>query len=218
MRVFVSSAVAVLFAAVTPLPNGRTPRAAGNSRSYFLPRRAADPAAALPDPATGPAKLRRCRSSPTSRRSRSPALIADDARARKMPPWFADPRVGHFSNDPSLSPQEISTLAAWAAADAPAGNPRDAPPHAAMGRRLEHSAARSRRSKCRSRWRFPRTATWNTPTKSCPPDSPKANGCRCPRFARRAARTFITRSSTFARRIRLGCGTRPSACRSPRPT
>ncbi|HEX4075714.1 MAG TPA: hypothetical protein VHX49_09975 [Candidatus Acidoferrales bacterium] len=55
-------------------------------------------------------------------------LIADDARARKMPPWFADPRVGHFSNDPSLSPREIETLAAWAAANAPAGNPGDAPP------------------------------------------------------------------------------------------
>ncbi len=55
-------------------------------------------------------------------------LIADDARAHKMPPWFADPRVGHFSNDPSLSPKEISTLAAWAAANAPAGNPADAPP------------------------------------------------------------------------------------------
>lgn len=54
-------------------------------------------------------------------------LIADDARTRKMPPWFADPRVGHFSNDPSLSPREVGTLAAWAAAKAPAGNPADAP-------------------------------------------------------------------------------------------
>jgi len=55
-------------------------------------------------------------------------LIADDARARKMPPWFADPRVGHFSNDPSLSRREIETLAAWAAANAPGGNRKDAPP------------------------------------------------------------------------------------------
>jgi hypothetical protein len=53
--------------------------------------------------------------------------IAEDARSRKMPPWFADPRVAHFSNDPSLSPQEIRTLAAWADANAPAGNPADAP-------------------------------------------------------------------------------------------
>ncbi|HUA02163.1 MAG TPA: cytochrome c [Candidatus Aquilonibacter sp.] len=54
-------------------------------------------------------------------------LIANDTGSRKMPPWFADPRVGHFSNDPSLSQEEIATLAAWAAAGAPSGNPADAP-------------------------------------------------------------------------------------------
>ncbi len=54
--------------------------------------------------------------------------IADDVRERKMPPWFADPGVGHFSNDPSLSTEEINTVAAWAAANGPAGNASDAPP------------------------------------------------------------------------------------------
>ncbi len=54
--------------------------------------------------------------------------ISKDAQLRKMPPWFADPRFGRFANDPSLTPQEIATLSAWAAAQAPAGNPRDAPP------------------------------------------------------------------------------------------
>src|ERR1700684_2009392 len=53
------------------------------------------------------------------------AVIAADARSRKMPPWFADPKVGHFSNDPSLSKDEIQTLVDWAAAKAPAGKPRD---------------------------------------------------------------------------------------------
>jgi hypothetical protein len=47
---------------------------------------------------------------------------------RIMPPWFADPCCGHFSNDPSLSAQEIATLAAWVDAGAPAGDSRDAPP------------------------------------------------------------------------------------------
>ncbi|HEX4230419.1 MAG TPA: thiol-disulfide isomerase [Bryobacteraceae bacterium] len=47
---------------------------------------------------------------------------------RTMPPWFADPRIGHFSNDPSLTPAQIATLAAWADEHAPAGNPKDAPP------------------------------------------------------------------------------------------
>jgi hypothetical protein len=54
--------------------------------------------------------------------------IASSAAQRKMPPWFADPAVGHFSNDPSLSAKEISTLVTWADGNAPAGEPRDAPP------------------------------------------------------------------------------------------
>lgn len=54
--------------------------------------------------------------------------IRDAVRSRKMPPWFADPCCGHFSNDPSLTAAEISTLAAWANAKAPEGNPKDAPP------------------------------------------------------------------------------------------
>src|SRR5581483_10925594 len=53
------------------------------------------------------------------------AAIADAVRARKMPPWFADPCCGHFSNDPSLTPQEIETLVSWAEAKAPAGNVKD---------------------------------------------------------------------------------------------
>jgi hypothetical protein len=47
---------------------------------------------------------------------------------RSMPPWFAEAEIGRFSNDPSLSEEEIATIAAWAAANAPPGDPRDAPP------------------------------------------------------------------------------------------
>jgi hypothetical protein len=54
--------------------------------------------------------------------------IATDANQKKMPPWFADPRVGHFSNDPSLASDEIATLVAWADSNSPAGDPRAAPP------------------------------------------------------------------------------------------
>ncbi len=35
--------------------------------------------------------------------------------------WFADSHVGQFSNDPSLRPEEIGALAAWAEAKSPAG-------------------------------------------------------------------------------------------------
>jgi mono/diheme cytochrome c family protein len=51
-------------------------------------------------------------------------------RNRSMPPWFAEKGIGKFSNDPSLTDEEIALLAAWAAAKAPAGNPADAPPQA----------------------------------------------------------------------------------------
>ena len=54
--------------------------------------------------------------------------IAYCVKAKKMPPWFADPRYGRFSGDPSLSPAEIASVGAWAAAGAPAGDPRGAPP------------------------------------------------------------------------------------------
>ena len=32
--------------------------------------------------------------------------ISDETESHKMPPWFADPCCGHFSNDPSLTPQQ----------------------------------------------------------------------------------------------------------------
>ena len=54
-------------------------------------------------------------------------VIANKVAARIMPPWFADPRFGHFSNDPSLTPQEIATLVAWANANTPEGNSHDVP-------------------------------------------------------------------------------------------
>jgi hypothetical protein len=52
--------------------------------------------------------------------------IRQAAVTRKMPPWFADPGYGHFSNDRSLSDAEIHTLAEWADGGAPEGNPSDA--------------------------------------------------------------------------------------------
>lgn len=54
--------------------------------------------------------------------------IETKVRTKQMPPWFADPCCGHFSDDPSLTIQQIGTLVAWAEASAPEGDPRDAPP------------------------------------------------------------------------------------------
>jgi mono/diheme cytochrome c family protein len=46
---------------------------------------------------------------------------------REMPPWGADPAIGKFSNDVSLTQTEIDTIAAWVDAGAPQGNPADLP-------------------------------------------------------------------------------------------
>src|SRR5262249_55328617 len=54
-------------------------------------------------------------------------VLADSVASRRMPPWFAAPEVGHFKNDPSLTPSEIAAIRAWAMAGAPAGNAQDAP-------------------------------------------------------------------------------------------
>src|SRR5882724_3806701 len=47
--------------------------------------------------------------------------------SRKMPPWFADPRAGHFANDRSLSSADLDTIVAWADSEAPEGDSRDKP-------------------------------------------------------------------------------------------
>jgi mono/diheme cytochrome c family protein len=54
--------------------------------------------------------------------------IARAVQNKIMPPWFADARYGRFSNDPSLTEQQVATILAWVKAGTPAGDPRDAPP------------------------------------------------------------------------------------------
>jgi len=53
--------------------------------------------------------------------------IRESVIKRKMPPWFADPKYGHFANDRSLSQAEIEALVRWVDAGAPEGDPKDAP-------------------------------------------------------------------------------------------
>jgi hypothetical protein len=48
-------------------------------------------------------------------------------QAKTMPPWFAEAGLGHFSNDPSLTVEEMAVIAAWVDAGAPAGAAKDAP-------------------------------------------------------------------------------------------
>ena len=51
-------------------------------------------------------------------------------KAGVMPPWYVEKNIGiqKFHNDPSLSDDEIATVAKWADSGAPRGNPEDMPP------------------------------------------------------------------------------------------
>ena len=50
--------------------------------------------------------------------------IREAVRTKKMPPWFADPAHGSFSNDRSMTQKEIDTLVAWADSGAAEGHKR----------------------------------------------------------------------------------------------
>ena len=54
--------------------------------------------------------------------------IREAVLSKKMPPWFADPGYGHFSNDRSLSKHEIETIVAWVNSGGAEGDPKEAPP------------------------------------------------------------------------------------------
>lgn len=55
------------------------------------------------------------------------AAIREAVVSRKMPPWLADPKVGHWSNDPRLSDAEIQTIRAWVEGPKLEGDPKDMP-------------------------------------------------------------------------------------------
>ena len=55
------------------------------------------------------------------------ASIREAVLLKKMPPWFADPAHGSFSNERRLSETEITILSKWAESGAAEGNPADAP-------------------------------------------------------------------------------------------
>ena len=52
-------------------------------------------------------------------------MIREVVRTQRMPPWHADPHVGEFSNDRSLTDEQIRTLVHWIEAGAPRGEGAD---------------------------------------------------------------------------------------------
>ncbi len=55
-------------------------------------------------------------------------MIAEVVREGRMPPWHADPRYGHFSNENRLSDEERALIAAWVESGCPEGDPQELPP------------------------------------------------------------------------------------------
>jgi mono/diheme cytochrome c family protein len=56
------------------------------------------------------------------------SMIGEVVEQKRMPPWHADEKFGHFQNNAELSAEERDTIAKWVAAGAPEGNPADLPP------------------------------------------------------------------------------------------
>ncbi|HEV3142800.1 MAG TPA: redoxin family protein [Gemmataceae bacterium] len=54
-------------------------------------------------------------------------MIQEVTEQRRMPPWHADARYGHFANERRLSRAEIDTIAGWVAAGMPKGEDADQP-------------------------------------------------------------------------------------------
>jgi peroxiredoxin len=56
------------------------------------------------------------------------AMIQEVVTDRRMPPWYADPKIGHFLNDRSLPERDRETLLAWIDQGCARGDDKDAPP------------------------------------------------------------------------------------------
>ena len=54
--------------------------------------------------------------------------IATQVARGAMPPWHADPAIGHFANARRLTDRQKATIARWVENGAPEGDPKDLPP------------------------------------------------------------------------------------------
>ncbi|REK12311.1 MAG: thiol-disulfide isomerase [Planctomycetota bacterium] len=54
-------------------------------------------------------------------------MIREVTTQRRMPPWHADPDIGHFANDARLSDEEMELINQWVDNGAPEGDPANLP-------------------------------------------------------------------------------------------
>lgn len=52
-------------------------------------------------------------------------MMREVVRTKRMPPWHADPEIGHWRNEVGMSDQDTQTLIAWIEAGAPRGDGED---------------------------------------------------------------------------------------------
>jgi peroxiredoxin len=55
-------------------------------------------------------------------------MCREVVQERRMPPWHADPAIGHFRNDARLSERDKELINRWVENGAPQGDPKDLPP------------------------------------------------------------------------------------------
>ena len=55
------------------------------------------------------------------------AAIHEAVVSRQMPPWLADPQIGHWSNNPTLSAAQIEIIKNWTTGPKLEGDPKDMP-------------------------------------------------------------------------------------------
>ena len=103
--------------------------------------------------------------------------IREAVLTRKMPPWFADPAHGSFSNDRRMPKEEIDRIVAWADSGAKEGIRRMRPSRGRLPM-AGRWASRTQWWKCRWTFRCRQAGRWTTPISWCRRDSPKTNGWR----------------------------------------
>lgn len=52
-------------------------------------------------------------------------MMAEVVLTKQMPPWHADPHIGEFENDESITPEEVHKLVSWVKSGSPRGEGED---------------------------------------------------------------------------------------------
>ena len=86
------------------------------------------------------------------------AMIREVVDNRRMPPWHADPKYGHFANDRSLTAEERATLLAWIEQGRRSASPSDDSRRPDLSRGLGRSASPTWSSRSPRSTRFPSRA------------------------------------------------------------